>query len=172
MTSPVLFMWTDEGVMRPASALWARRADKTFTVGEQYPLVVNEERSMSQHRRYFATLNEGFSNLPEEYADRWPSAEHMRKWLLIRAGYHTTRDHVCETEEEAQRLAAFIKPVDEYAVVVARGTVVRIYTAKSQSVRSMGKADFKDSQEKVLNLLDDILGVSRGETMANAGRAA
>lgn len=167
----VLFTWTGEA-MKPVNAFWARRADKTYVVGEQYPLVVNEERSVAQHRRYFATLNEGFSNLPEKYADRWPTVEHMRKELLIRAGYYTERNHVCESEDEAKKLAAFIQPIDDYSIVIARGTVVKVFTAKSQSVRAMGKSEFKDSQEKVLNLLSDLIGVTPEKLEAEAGRAA
>lgn len=170
--APVEFIWTDDGTMRPASDFWARRADKTFIVGERYPLVVNEERSLKMHRRYFATLNEGFSNLPEEYADRFPTVEHLRKYLLIRAGYYTERNHVCETEAEAQKLAAFIKPIDDYSVVVARGTVVKVFTAKSQSVRAMPKGEFKQSQEKVLDLLSEMIGVSAEKLEAEAGQAA
>lgn len=171
MSAPVLFAW-DGNVMKPVSAIWARRADKAFAAGEQYPLVVNEERSMAMHRRYFATLNDGFNNLPEADAERFPTVEHLRKYLLIRAGYYTERNHVCETEAEARKLAAFIKPIDDYSVVVARGTVIKVFTAKSQSVRSMPKGEFKASQEKVLDLLTEMIGVEPGQLEKNAGAAA
>lgn len=158
--------------MRPASKLWSLRADKVFVVGEEYPLVVQEERSMASHRGYFAAVNEAWHQLPEKYAGRWVSPEHLRKFLLIKAGYRTERTIPCASAEEARRVAAFAGPIDAYAVVIVRGDVVIHYTAKSQSVRSMDKEEFQRSKRDVLALLDELIGTKPGELQANAGQAA
>ncbi|MNE84166.1 hypothetical protein D3C80_1810410 [compost metagenome] len=56
------------------------------------------------------------------------------------------------------RVAAFIKPMDEYAVVDVREAVVRVFTAQSQSYRAMGKKVFAESKEKVLDAIAALIG--------------
>lgn len=54
--------------------------------------------------------------------------------------------------------------MDEYAIVEAVECVVRVYTAKSQSMKAMGNRDFQQSKSDVLDFVDDLLGVERGAT--------
>ena len=162
---PQRFDWTDEGVMRPKVP---RLADKHFVVGLEYMLVPHEDRSMRSHRFYFASVNEAWKNLPEDMAERYPTADHLRKWALIKAGYRDERSIVASSKAEALRIAAFIRPMDEYAVVVVREAVVRVYTAKSQSTRAMGKTEFGASKEKVLDILSAMIGTTAATLAANA----
>lgn len=166
---PQRFDWTDEGVMRPKVS---RLADKHFVVGMEYMLVPHEERSMRSHRFYFASVNEAHKNLPEDMAERYPTADHLRKWALIKAGYRDERSIVAASKAEALRIAAFIRPMDEYAVVTVREAVVTVYEAKSQSTRAMGKAEFGASKEKVLDILAAMIGTSRDALTANAEQSA
>lgn len=168
-TPPQRFEWTDEGVMRPKVP---RLADKHFVVGLEYMLVPHEERSMRSHRFYFASVNEAWKNLPEDMAERFATPDALRKWALIKAGYRDERSIVASSKAEALRIAAFIRPMDEYAVVVVREAVVTVYEAKSQSVKAMGKAEFGTSKEKVLDILSAMIGTSRDALTANAETAA
>lgn len=155
--SALPFTWDGE-VMAPARG-FARQADATFIVGERYRLVVVEERSAKSHAHYFASISEAWSTLPEDQAERFPSPDHLRRWALIRAGFHERREIVCASKAEAQRVAAFVRPMDSYAVVIAREAVVTVLTARSQSVKAMGKADFQRSKQAVLDVLAEVLGV-------------
>lgn len=166
----ILFNWDGE-VMRPATGEWARRADKVFVVGERYRLVEEHERSSISHRHYFASVEESWGNLPENIAEQWPTSEHLRKWALVKAGYADERSIVCSSKAEAQRVAAFIKPMDAYAVVTVREAVVRVYTAKSQSMRAMGRADFQASKTAVLDILAGLVAVTPKQ-LREAGAAA
>ena len=96
----------------------------------------------------------------------------LAKWALIRAGFRDERTIACSSKAEAQRVADFVKPMDDYAVVVVREAVVLVYTAQSQSMRAMGKKSFQESKQAVLDALDALLGVDAGETAENAARAA
>ena len=58
--SPILMTWTDDGVMRPAGPLWAKRADQQYVVGERYMVEIRQDRSAASHRAYFAQVNEIF----------------------------------------------------------------------------------------------------------------
>jgi hypothetical protein len=72
---------------------------------------------------------------------------------------------------EAQRVAAFVKPLDDYAVIVVREALVSVYTAKSQRIRAMGKHDFQRSKDAVLEILAGLIGTTT-KALTNAGEAA
>lgn len=154
--NPHPFRWNGESMI----PLRPRAADRDFIVGEAYTLEVVEQRSGPQHRFYFAALAEAWRNLPEALAEEYPDSETLRKKALIRTGYRDERSIVCASKAEARRMAAFIAPMDRYAIVDAREAVVRVWTAKSQSVRAMGKKEFGESIEAVLAFCAGLIGVA------------
>jgi hypothetical protein len=166
-TPPIWFNWDGEAMVPKHP----RIADKHFVVGEPYCLVPHEERSVNSHRHYFAAINEAWSNLPEDLVEQFPTPERLRKYALVRAGYADERSIVCASKAEAQRVAAFIRPMDQYAVVTVSESVVRVYTPQSQSMRAMGKKAFQESKDKVLNVIAQMIGVS-AETLASEARRA
>lgn len=168
--SALEYLWDGEAMQ--VIARHQRIADKQFVIGQRYRLDISEERSPSSHSHFFAAVSEAWKNLPEDEAERFPTGEHLRKYALIRAGFADQRSIVCASKAEAQRVAAFIKPCDEFALVTAVERVVTIYTAKSQSFRAMGKADFQASKEAVLEVLAAMVGVKSEALSENAGRAA
>lgn len=156
---PVSFAWDGE-VMKP---LHPRIADREYTVGEKYTLVPYEERSSASHNHEFAWLKEAWQSLPERLAERFPTSEHLRKWALIRAGYSDSHTIVCSSKAEAARIAAFIRPMDEFAVVNVQGATVTRYTAKSQSKRAMGAKEFYESKERIMEVVARMLNVGPQE---------
>lgn len=171
MDVPLEFRWDGEAMI-PASQFWARRADRQYVVGERYKLVDHHDRSTNSHRHFFAVVNDAWQTLPDKLQEQYPTAEHLRKYALIRKGYRDERSIVCASKAEAQRVAAFVKPMDDFAIVTASEAVVRVWTAKSQSAKAMGAKEFQQSKSDVLDFLDDLLGVERGSTAANSNRAA
>lgn len=169
--TPIAMQWDGE-VMVPASPFWAARANKAFAVGETYRMAEHHERSQASHNHYFAAVNEAWKNLPDYLLAEYPTAEHLRKKILIQCGYADERSIVLASKQEAQKVAAFVKPADDYSIVVVRDDVVRVYSAKSQSLKAMGKADFALSKQAVLDKLDDLLNVSRGTIYQNTAVAA
>lgn len=169
MTSlPLMAQWTGEA-FEPLPR-FRKQCDVDFVVGERYVLATVEERSAASHRAYFATVNEAWANLPEGMGEQFPTADHLRKFALIKCGFADERNIVCSSIAEALRLSAFIKPMDAYAVVQSRGAVVTVWTAKSQSMRAMGKEDFIRSQTAVREFIASMIGVSTDD-LASAGRA-
>ena len=157
MTAPILFRWNGEA-MEPLQR-FHNIVNEQFVVGQVYRMDAIEERSQASHSHYFASIHDRWMSLPEQYGGRFPTEAHLRKWALIKAGYHDQRTFVCATKAEAQRMAAWVKPIDEFAVVMVREATVTVYTAKSQSVRAMGKHEFQDSKQRVLDVLDEMLGL-------------
>ena len=165
---PLEFNWNGEAMIprRPLAA------DRQFVVGETYRLDVIEERSINSHHHYFSALNEAWKNLPDAKLEEFPTSEHLRKKMLIKAGYRDERSIVCASKAEALRVASFIRPIDEYAMVIAHDNVVLHLTAKSQNFRSMDKKTFQDSKEAVLGLASAMIGVTPAQLQKNAGASA
>lgn len=170
MTGPIAFEWIGDAMV-PLKR-FHNVCNATFIVGQRYMLEELQDRSSASHRHYFACIHEAWTNLSEEYADQFPTSDHLRKWALIKAGYRDERTLVCASKAEALRVSAFIKPMDDYAVVVVRDAVVAVYTAKSQSTRAMGKADFQASKDAVLRIVADLVRVSPSEIEKNAKEVA
>lgn len=168
---PIIFDWQGDA-MTPASPFMARLADKHFVIGETYQLVEDHARSHKTHGHFFAAINDAWKTLPETMADEYPTVEHLRKKALIRKGYCDERTIVCSSKAEAQRIAAFIKPMDHYAIVTVSEATVRVYTAQSQSKRAMGAKLFQQSKQDVLDFIDALLGVPSGSIKREAGQAA
>jgi hypothetical protein len=163
MPAPILLRYEGDGEFRVLSNYWKGRADKDFVVGEVYRMVEHHDRSVRSHNHYFASIGNAWANLPEGLADTYPTAEHLRKKALIWTGYRDERTIVAASKAEAQRVAAFVKPMDDFAVVTVHEAVVRVWTAKSQSIKAMGAAEFQKSKSDVLDWLDDLLEVERGQ---------
>lgn len=170
MTKPVAFNWDGEAMI-PLQRFNAL-CDRQFIVGERYTLVPHEDRSQASHGHYFAAVNSAWMNLPEMEAAQFQTSEHLRKWCLIKARFCDERSIVCASKAEAQRVGAFIKPMDDYAVVMVSEATVKVFTAQSQSMKAMGREAFQRSKQAVLDILADMVGVSPQTLSANAGRAA
>lgn len=170
---PIECVWDGE-VFRPTGPHWVRRASKQYAAGEIIHIVNQEPRSEASHRRYFATVNEAWKNLPEDIAEKYPTADALRKYALIRTGWFTAQDMTCGSHAAALRTQAFVRTIaEEYAVVdVPKGSsVVTVYTAKTQSYK-MGKADFNKSADDVLSYLANLVGVTKTALSDNAGKGA
>lgn len=153
----ILFEWDGEAMV-PRKG-FAKRCDEQFTVHEVYRMEVCEERSMVSHRHFFAAIHEAWMNLPEALGERFATPEHLRKYALIKTGFRDERSFACSSKAEALRLAAFLQPFDDYAVVVVHESTVIAYTAKSQSMKAMGKKDFQRSKDAVLGYCAELIGV-------------
>lgn len=168
---PLSFRYEGEGEWKPSSKFVASRADGAYVIGMDYILVPHEPRSQRSHNHFFAAVKNAWDNLPDHMLMEYPTTEHLRKKALIKKGYADERSVVCASKAEAQRVAAFVKPMDEYAIVVPVGSVVKVYTAQSQSMRAMNKEVFQKSKTDVLDFIDDLLGVDREATSGNANPA-
>ena len=160
-----------DGAFRPL-ANFARVAAHHYGDGEVVALVQHQERSDKTHRHYFAMVKEVWENLPEDVAERFPTSEHLRKWALVKAGFYDEQTVSCGTRAEALRWTQIAAKLAEYAVVIPRGTIVSIYTAKSQSFRAMDKVAFAESKEKVLQVLSDLISVTPAQLQERARQVA
>lgn len=137
-----------------------KTANNQFVDGEVYTLNPDEQRSSARHRAYFAYVNKAWQSLPDKYLMDYPSSEHLRKRGLIECGYCTFNDFVASSKSEALRMLPFVKGLDQYALVILKDNVVRVYRAESQTYRAMKKERFNQSQEDVENWIAGILAIA------------
>jgi hypothetical protein len=156
-TSAPLDFWWRGDAMVPRNL---RAAERQYTLGEVYRLEHREDRSAASHGHFFASLAEAHANLPDHLAERFATPDHLRKHALCMTGWRDERSIVCSSKAEARRLAAFIAPMDEYAIISVTEAVVVCWTAKSQSVRAMGKAAFQKSKDDVLGFIASLIGTT------------
>lgn len=166
MSAQIAFRWDGEA-MYPIKA-HARRAGAEFVVGETYTMTPVEERSAQSHRHYFACIQQAWANLPDVALEQFPTSEHLRRFALIKTGFADRREIVASSKAEAMRLAAFVRPMDGFAIVTVEGCAVTVWTARSQSMRAMGKPEFQRSKTAALEYLAQNLGVARHELEAAA----
>lgn len=167
---PMYFNWdAGRSVMVPRRP---RMADRIYVDGEEYRLGVIEERSTNSHAHYFAALAEAWQNLSDEQIERWPSVDHLRKYALIKTGYCDERSLACSSKAAAGRIAALVRGMDGYAIVALSECTVRVFTAKSQAYRHMGKDVFQASKTAVLDYVASLIGTTRGQLEQHAGTHA
>lgn len=162
------FMWRD-GVFVPENRI-AAYCDDCFGEGEIVSFERREERSIASHNHFFACVQEAFNNLPEA-DNRFPSPDALRKWALIKNGYCNKTECVCDSPQQAAAVAAFTGNAEGIIIVVKENVVVK-YTAKSQSVKAMGKTEFQLSKDVVLDTISELIAVKRKKLEDNTGRAA
>lgn len=156
MNNPLAYRWTGDNFQ--ILPRFTKEADRRFTIGEVYNLEHIEDRSAKTHRHFFVSVGQAWLNLPDGIAEHFPTADHLRRYALIKAGFYDRRSIVANSKAEARRLAAFVRPMDEFAIVTVSDCSVDVYTAKSQSMKAMGKVDFAKSKEAVLAILADMIG--------------
>lgn len=181
--APVGFRWQElqvidaDGEIRRVHAMvphlrYHNLAARQYHQDEDYVLAPIEERSMASHNQFFAALSDGFKNLPEKIAARWPTVEHFRAWCLIETGWFDEKEFKEDTEAHAKALATFIRTQAPYARIFRNGTTVLIQVARSQSRASMKKDEFEKSKRDVLDLVEGLIGVEQGTLMREGGRNA
>ncbi len=169
-SGPINCYWTGE-VFAPVSPYWARRADKEYGRGEVLRMIDQPERSTNSHNHYFAAIQSAWESLPPLLAERFNSADALRKYALIKGGHCHSDSITCPSHADALRVAAFVRGTDEFALVIVKKGLVTRYTPKSQSYRSMSKAEFQQSKDDVLRVISELLGTSQTE-LTDAGKAA
>lgn len=149
---------------------FANVAASQFDDNEKYRMEIigtgEDERTDKEHRSYMAQVNEGWKNLPEDKAKEYPTPTHLRKRALIKCGYHHETSTVFDTDKQAIRAAAFMKPLFEYDVVIVSQNVVKHFRAMTQSYHragGMNKEQFRESRDRVLDLIASLLDVKRSE---------
>lgn len=169
---PVIVNWDGEKLAPTPESL--PLCMRQFEKGELYQLSAERQRSVASHREFMALVNEAFHNLPERYADRFPTVDRLRYWCLVKCNYCHEQTIVCDTVREAERWGNFLMQLQEDAIVQWTGGVIKMWTPKSQRYKhnpEMSYEEFEQAKEAVLELLAEMIGVHPRDLRKNAGMA-
>jgi len=167
---PILMVRVDNSLV--PLPRFQRMFDEMYAVGEEHAVAISEERSMSSHRGYFAQIKEAYDNLAEEYANGFPSPEHLRAAALVEAGYCTEANYVMDSPKEAKALGIALRRMSPLAIIRISGNVVKHFEAESQSCAAMKREKFEASKRAVLQIVASMARTTPAELKKNAGRSA
>lgn len=126
------------------------------------------DHSDAARRRYFAILRDAWHNLPDNWRPLCPTAEHLRKMLLVKVGYCEVTAIHCGNNRVALETAALAKRLDCFCVCDVRGAVLTVAVARSQRKRHQPKKAFMECAEAVYMELGKMLGVDPAELTRKA----
>lgn len=122
-------------------------------------------RSDPHHRLLFAVIARAFDNWPEGPDEKFKpaDAEHLRAYLLIKAGHYNKIDLRCENPDaislEDQIRAVIGALTDKPTLVHTYPWGIRIFTPKSISYSELGRAEFNTICERIFEVLSAKLRV-------------
>lgn len=153
-------------------------ARRQFRAGQEYALIPHQPRSSKAQGLFFKAVQVAWENLPEQWQkrrdtnrERFPTANSLRKWALVQEGFADEHVTVCDTPEDAQKVAALARTLDEFAVIVVHENIVTVWVAQHQDAHTMDRDTFQRSMDKVMGRLAHMLGISSDDLAENAKSA-
>lgn len=129
-------------------------------------------RSDPHHRLLFAVIARAFDNWPEDDNFQPADAEHLRAYLLIKAGHYNKIDLRCENPDAISledQIRAVLSAVSEKPTLVhTYDWGIRIFTPKSISYAELGRTEFNVICERVFEVLSAKLRVDISELKREA----
>jgi hypothetical protein len=143
--------------------------------------VLEKPRSAPHHRRLFGLISAAFANWPESHEFQPDDPEHLRAWLLCRAGYREAREIEVAYSEHNPELAkatalviqAAIEEAGAYAFIRPHpsGGSVAVYRPRSIAWSRLSQKDFSPLAEAVEGVIESVIGVE-AETLLKEHEAA
>lgn len=136
-------------------------------------------RSLEQLRRFFGVLRAMYSHWPETVEEFQPhSEEHLRKWILCKAGHGTVVQTLTMPRTGNPSLMAALMAFAEQLLEIDnrfgrwKGSTLAIYEAKSIAFHKLGQAEFNKLNDEVEAAYKEVTGLEPDEVLKNHERAA
>lgn len=131
----------------------------------------SKRRSIDQHRRYFALCKHAFDNWPEAQEFQPDNAEHLRKWLQVKAGYKTIQQiDTTRTDPQSMRimqatLIAAMKATSDYAWTVVHRNRLYVVASKSIAFDKISHGEFCQLNDMVAEVIERESGIKVDDLM-------
>ncbi len=132
--------------------------------------LTQSHRSARHHRRFFGLVTAAYNQWPERSEFQPESPEHLRAWLLVKAGHRETREIPVVAAEEHPGLAVLARLAIEAAFREAGAFafinpdagagIVSIYRPKSIAHASCDQKAFSPIAEAVEQIIEQELNVT------------
>ena len=147
--------------------------------------VLAKIRSIGDHRRFFGVIKAAFLNWPHAHEFQPTDPEHLRAWLLCRAGYHTVQtipvEHAgADVQPAILRLVALavegsVKAAQaegHHAFTRVHGAGIAIFKPRSLKFETLSQKEFGPIREAVEEIIESVIGVPAGDLLREAEKAA
>lgn len=140
--------------------------------------ILHKHRSEPDHRRFFGLISAAFANWPERHDFQPSSAEHLRAWLLCKAGHYdvTTipldHDHPAVAKLAVLAAEAAVKAAGAYAFIRPHGHALAVFSAKSIAWDKLSQRDFAPIRQAVEDVITAEIGVEADTLLRQHERAA
>lgn len=122
-------------------------------------------RNVERHNLLFAILKPAMEQWPEGHAFQPMSAEHLRAWLLVEAGWCTTRDLEIggpSKQHAANALRFFMDSADGHRFFAMTGKGIRERRPKSIAFNKCRESEFKAILNAIAEIVEAAIGVPIG----------
>lgn len=108
--------------------------------------MTDKPRSLDQHRRFFGLCRALFLHWPEAHAFKPDNEEHLRAYLLVKAGHRSVKEFfIAETEanESIAQLIPIVSAVmmNRYCWAWVEGEAIKVCAPLTTNFREMKHAD-------------------------------
>lgn len=130
-----------------------------------------KRRSIEQHRRYFAVVKHAFETWPETHSFQPDNAEHLRKWLQVKAGYRTVQEiDVSRSDPRSMQivestLRAAMKATGDYAWTVVHGKRLYVVASRSIAFDKISHGEFCALNNLVQEVIESETGIKIDDLM-------
>src|SRR5688572_25604224 len=137
-------------------------------------------RSPADHRRFFGVIRAAFMHWPDTTASGFQpeDPEHLRAWLLCRAGYKQVTEIPFDDEwpEAMRNLATLaaegaLRAAKSHAFVRPFPGGLYVFTPKSLNFESLGQKEFGTIREQVEEIIEFETGKTASELLRETERA-
>lgn len=146
-----------------------------------FPLTEHSKaRSLPDHRRFFGLIRATLHHWNEMNDFQPDNEEHLRKWLLCKAGYRDVTMIPCEFAEDQPgvlKLAmlaveAALKASGTYSFVRPHGAGLAVFSAKSIAWDKLSQHEFHEIRDAVTAVIEDQTGMKADVILKNTEEAA
>lgn len=139
-----------------------------------------KKRSPSQHRMFFASVAAAFANWPITHSFRPSNEEHLRAYLLVRAGHCNIigqnlleEGDIFRVADFTERLLSEIRSHGGYGFVEVTGRKsIIVNYAKSINWREVDQKAFQPIAQAVFDIIEAEIGVMVEDLVTNHEAAA
>lgn len=138
----------------------------------------SKPRSVQQLRRFFSVLRAMFTHWPEQNRFQPRDEEHLRAWVLCRAGHYEVIDvDVPNSDKDtlnlvARSVEAAIKASKNFAFVQPDGDRVRIFSPKSIAFHKLSPSEFTELNNACENVFLIETGIDPSAALTETENAA
>lgn len=121
-------------------------------------------RSSKHHRLFFGAIIKAFMNWPDSHEFKPQDDEHLRAWLLCKAGYRDVTTHELQDASMAESVAAMIEASinqsKAHGFAVYNNNLVYVLTPKSISWGKLPQEEFNKISQSVSDILKAEINMS------------